>query len=519
MSPIHHLREEKPKRHLPVWLGLCLVLTLAAGPRAWAAEDRARAPMNVILIVTDDLGISDLGVYGSDYYRTPRLDRLAAEGMRFTNAYAASSICSPTRAALLTGRYPHRVHLTYSLPWDRLPENPRLVPPDHHKELPASHATYAQSLRAAGYRTGLIGKWHLGNEHEFFAGGKHRDYGFDESYDTDYGQINNVDKGVEVLTEKSLAFIESNRDRPFLLALHHHTPHVPLAVPAGYESRYDNVPPGKRHNNKKYAGMMSHLDDAVGRLLDKLDELKLADNTVVIFASYNGGFHGETSNLPYRNGKATLHEGGIRVPLIVRWPGVVKPGSVCDGVTISTDFFPTILDAAGLPRQPEAHLDGQSLLPWLRGETPDRSRALYWHVPHYRNRGPQSAVRDGDWKLVHNLEPDTYELYDLANDPGEANDLAAQQPDKTKELAAQLESHLNATGAQRMRPNPEWEAGRPLGRVWDMGTHYPKQGGTHRVVTDRDYPAWFRHAEPARTEIEKVPANADSAAGEEPTGP
>ena len=163
MSPIHHLREEKPKRHLPVWLGLCLVLTLAAGPRAWAAEDRARAPMNVILIVTDDLGISDLGVYGSDYYRTPRLDRLAAEGMRFTNAYAASSICSPTRAALLTGRYPHRVHLTDSLPWDRLPENPRLVPPDHHKELPASHATYAQSLRAAGYRTGLIGKWHLGN--------------------------------------------------------------------------------------------------------------------------------------------------------------------------------------------------------------------------------------------------------------------------------------------------------------------------------------------------------------------
>jgi arylsulfatase A len=517
MSLLHRIRREPPKRRLLFSIGLGLLLTLAADPRAWAADDQA--PMNVILILTDDLGISDLGVYGSDYYRTPRLDRLAAEGMRFTDAYAASSICSPTRAALLTGRYPHRVHLTDSLPWDRLPENPRLVPPNHLKELPASHATYAKSLRAAGYRTGLIGKWHLGNEHEFFAGGKHRDYGFDEAYDTDYGQINNVDKGVDVLTEKSLAFLENNRDRPFLLALHHHTPHVPLAVPPEYERRYDDVPPGERHTNKKYAAMMSHLDDAVGRVLDKLDELDLAGNTVVIFTSDNGAFSGETSNLPYRNGKATLYEGGIRVPLIVRWPGVVQPGTVCDGVTISTDFFPTVLDAAGLPRQPEAHLDGQSLLPWLRGETPDRSRAVYWHVPHYRNRGPQSAVRDGDWKLVHNHEPDTHELYNLASDPGETNGLAAQQPDKTKELASQLESHLAATGAQRMRPNPDWDAGQPHGRVWDMGTHYPKQGGTHRVVTDREYPAWFRHAEPARSDVKEDPTKADAADTARPTGP
>jgi arylsulfatase A-like enzyme len=455
-------------------------------------------PPNIVFILTDDLGIKDLGVYGSDYHRTPRLDRLAAEGLRFSNAYAASSVCSPTRASILTGQYPHRLHLTDALPWDRLPENPRLVPPNHLKELPASDATYAKSLREAGYRTALFGKWHLGNEHEFFSGGRHRDYGFDEAFDADYRKINNVDKGVDTLTEQALGFIESNRDRPFMLALHHHTPHVPLAVPAEYQSRYDNVPPGQNQQDKQYAGMISHLDDAVGRLLDKLDKLDLTDNTIVIFTSDNGGFSGKTSNMPYREGKATLYEGGIRVPLLVRWPGQIKPGSVCEGVTVSTDLFPTFLETAGLPLQPDAHLDGQSLVPWLRGEKPDPTRTVYWHVPHYRHKGPQSAVRDGDWKLIHNIETDTHELYDLANDSGEANDLAAAQPERTKELAAKLESHLTETKAQRLRPNPDWDAKKPRGRVWEMGVFYPKQGGAFQQVKDRDYPAWFQHAEPAR---------------------
>ena len=477
---------------LPTLLALTgALLTTAAA----ASTDR---PPNILFIMTDDLGIADLGVYGSDYHLTPRLDRLAAEGMRFTDAYSASPVCSPTRASILTGQYPHRLHLTDALPWDRLPENPRFVPPNHLKELPASDATYAKSLRGAGYRTALFGKWHLGNEHEFFSGGKHRDYGFDEAFDADYQKINNVDKGVDTLTEQALGFIENNRDRPFMLALHHHTPHVPLAVPAEYERRYDDVPVGERHKKKKYASLMSHLDEAVGRLLDKLDELKLSDNTIVIFTSDNGGTSGETSNFPYREGKATLYEGGIRVPLIVRWPGHIKPSSVCESATVSTDFFPTFLEAAGQPLQPDAHLDGQSLLPRLRGEQPDPTRTVYWHLPHYRHKGPQSAIRDGQWKLIHNIEPDTHELYDLAQDPGEAKDLAAGQPERSKELAAKLDTHLTESGAQRMRSNPDWDAKKPRGRVWEMGVFYPKQGGTSQAVKDRDYPAWFQHAEAAR---------------------
>jgi arylsulfatase A len=478
-------------------LSTCLALTgVLLSPAFGAPVDR---PPNIVFIMTDDLGITDLGVYGSDYHLTPRLDRFAAEGMRFTNAYSASPVCSPTRAATLTGRYPHRVHLTDALPWDRLPDNPRLIPPNHLKELPASHATYAKALREAGYRTALIGKWHLGNEYEFFSGGRHRDYGFEEAFDTDYKKINEVDKGVEVLTGEALAFIERHRDQPFMLALHHHTPHIPLAVPPEFEALYDDIPAGERHKNKKYAGMMSHLDDAMKRLLDKLDELDLADNTVVIFTSDNGGFSGETSNLPYRNGKATLYEGGTRVPLIVRWPGQIKPGFVSDAVTISTDFFPTFLEVAGLPPQPDAHLDGVSLVPWLRGERPDPARAVHWHVPHYRTTGAQSAMRDGDWKFIHNLDPESIELYDLRKDPGEAHDLAAELPDKTKELAAKHEAHLTESGAQRMRPNPEWNPNRPPGKIWNMGVFYPKQGGTFQAVKDREYPAWFQHTEPARS--------------------
>ena len=474
------------------------LLALTGALLTTASAASTERPPNILFIMADDLGIADLGVYGSDYHLTPRLDRLAAEGMRFTDAYSASPVCSPTRAAVLTGRYPHRLHLTDALPWDRLPENPRLVPPNHLKELPASDATYAKALREAGYRTGLIGKWHLGNEREFFSGGKHRDYGFDEAFDADYRKINQVDKAVDALTDQALGFIERNRDRPFMLALHHHTPHVPLAVPPEYEHRYDDVPVGEHHRKKKYAGMMSHLDDAVGRLLDKLDELKLADNTIVIFTSDNGGFVGETSNFPYRDGKATLYEGGIRVPLLVRWPGHIKPGAVCNAATMSTDFFPTFLEAARQPLQPEAHRDGQSLLRWLRGEKPDPTRTVYWHQPHYRQKGPHSAVRDGHWKLIHNIESDTNELYDLSQDSGEANDLASAQPERTQELAAKLDIHLTESGAQLMRPNPDYDPKKPRGPISEMGVFYPKQGGTVQQVKDRDYPAWFKNAEPAR---------------------
>jgi arylsulfatase A len=472
----------------------CLV-ALVAGTLTAPAE----GPLpNILFIMTDDQGIRDLGIYGSDYYETPRLDALAREGALFTDAYTAASICSPTRASILTGRYPQRVHLTDALPWDRLPENPRLIPPNHLKELPSAYPTFAKSLRQAGYRTALFGKWHLGNEHEFFELGKHDAYGFDEVFDVHWRVRNQVDKGVEELTAKALDFIERNKDQPFALVLFHHTPHVPLACPPEFEALFDDKPKGTLHNHQKYAGMLAHLDHSVGQLLDKLDALGISENTVVIFTSDNGGLTDLTNNYPFRSGKSTLYEGGIRVPLLIRWPSRIAAGTVSNAVVNSTDYYPTFLDIANLPLEPESHKDGSSILPLLLNDAPAQSRTVYWHQPHYRTKGPQSAVRSGNWKLLYNKEPESIELYDLASDPGESNDLAEVYPEVKQSLLGKLENHLAGTGAQRMRPNPQWNPNRPLGKIWNMGVFYPKEGGTYTVVKDREYPEWFKLAQPAR---------------------
>jgi len=227
---------------------------------------------NILLIMADDLGIRDLECYGSDYYRTPHLDELSGQGMRFTRAYAACAVCSPTRASLLTGRYPHRVRLTDALPFDRLFDNPKMVPPDHLKELPSELPTFASALRSAGYRTALFGKWHLGNEYQFFAKGGHAAYGFDEAFDTS-GKEKARDKGVDELTERTVRFLKDNRKQPFMLCLMHHTPHVALACPPEDEALYDGVPKGRFQKNQKYAGMISHLDQSVKTVLDKLTQL------------------------------------------------------------------------------------------------------------------------------------------------------------------------------------------------------------------------------------------------------
>lgn len=472
-----------------------MVALVLSGAVAAVAGGRAKELRpNIVFILADDLGIKDLGCYGSDYYRTPHLDGLAREGMRFTRAYAAAPICSPTRAAILTGRTPHRVHLTDALPWDRLPANPKRIPPEYVKELPAAHATYARALQSAGYRTALVGKWHLGNEHAFFEQRGHEAYGFDEAFEADYTLINEVDKAVEALTDEALAFIERNKGRPFMLSLCHHTTHVPLACPPEYEARYDGVPKGKNQTNQKYAGMVSHLDDSVQRLLEQLKACGIERNTVVVFTSDNGGLGAETSNLPFRGGKSNLYEGGIRIPLVVRWPGVVAAGSLCAVPVHSADWFPTFLDLAGPKPMPEAHVDGQSLLPLLhqRGGFPERD--LFWHLPHYREEGPQSAVLAGNWKLIHQIEPDAFELYDLSADPSEARDVAARYPAETARLRNLLEDHLTASGAQRMRANPAWDPACPPGRIRNFGTFYPKQGGTYVQVQDEPYPPWFDRA-------------------------
>jgi arylsulfatase A len=457
---------------------------LSAGLTAGGAAERP----NILFIMTDDLGVRDLGCYGSDYYRTPNLDALAAQGMLFTRAYAACTVCSPTRASLLTGRYPHRVRLTDALPWDRLFENPKLIPPEHLKELPAELPNVARALRDSGYRTALFGKWHLGNEHNFFDLKGYEAYGFDEAFDAHWKIKNEVDKGVEVLTERSLRFLEENRDHPFLLCLMHHTPHVPLACPPEYEALYDDVPKGRFQKDQKYAGLMSHLDRSVKTVLDQLDELGLAQNTVVIFTSDNGGLQNLTSNLPFRGGKGDLYEGGLRVPLIVRWPGRIAPGSVCEVPVHTADYFPTFLELAGLAAMPEAHVDGTSLLPLWSGR-PAEPRTLFWHFPHRQN--PSSVVMEGDWKLVRYDLTGKQELFDLKADPEETNDLAEAHPERADRLARMLETHLQAAGAQRMRPNPDWNSARPPGKLRNFGTFHPAGGTVYRQIQE-PLPEWFR---------------------------
>jgi len=463
------------------------VLSLILGASLSFVGAAVERQPNILLIMADDLGIRDLECYGSDYYRTPHLDELSGQGMRFTRAYAACAVCSPTRASLLTGRSPHRVRLTDALPFDRLFDNPKMVPPDHLKELPSELPTFAKALRSVGYRTAIFGKWHLGNEYQFFTKGGHAAYGFDEAFDTS-GKEKARDKGARELTERTVQFLEDNRKQPFMLCLMHHTPHVPLACPPEDEALYDNVPKGRFQKNQKYAGMMSHLDQAVKTVLDKLTAVGLDDDTVVVFTSDNGGWDGVTSNKPFRGGKGTLYEGGIRVPLIVRWPGRIAAGTVCDEPVHTADFFPTFLELAGLKLMPEAHPDGVSMLPLWSGNDVEQ-RTFYWHFPHRED--PSSAVIEGDWKLVHQIVTGKYELFDLQADPEEEHDRAAAHPKRVEHLARVLEEHLQTTGAQRMRPNPEWDAERPKGEQKNYGIHYPAGGGTFQRVKE-PRPRWFK---------------------------
>ncbi len=437
-----------------------------------AVSDAAERP-NVILILADDMGAHDLGCTGSTFYETPRLDRLASEGMQFTQAYAACPVCSPTRAALMTGRYPARVKITDYIPGARIG---KLLPADYLHQLPHEEVTIAEAMKAAGYRTGMYGKWHLGGE-----GYLPDSQGFDES---DSGQNGRGFAGVDradPVTENAVAFLERNKAEPFFLYLPHNLVHTPLlgrdSLLPKFEAKASALPErteGERFRPERdrqdrrvqdhavYAAMMADIDAQVGRVLDKLDELKLADNTLVIFTSDNGGLStsegSPTSNAPLRTGKGWVYEGGVRVPLIVRWPGVVKPGSTSNVPVISTDYFPTILAAIGAPSHPEWHMDGMSLLPLLKQSGELTARPLYWHYPHYGNQGgcPAGAVRDGNWKLIEFFEDGDLELYNLADDPIEAVDLADKEPERVQQLHAQLKEWRKQVDAKMPTVNPNY---------------------------------------------------------------
>lgn len=451
-----------------------------------ATPVRAGEPRpNIVLMLADDLGWSDLGCYGADLHETPHLDRLAREGVRFTQAYAMS-VCSPTRAALLTGRHAARLNLTV---WREAAVNRdadasrtqrALLPPATATDLPHPETTLAEVLRAAGYRTFHVGKWHLGAadhspETQGFdvnVGGTH--WGAPVTYfwpfsgtnsAGEYRQVPGLGPGrageelTDRLTDEALRLIDGAGERPFFLNLWLHSPHTPVeGKPALVEHFRRRLRPGLRHQNPDYAAMVRTLDDNVGRVLARLDARRLARRTLVIFTSDNGGYNqpfrgrAVTDNFPLRSGKGSLYEGGIRVPLIIRMPGLTPGGSVCAEPVICMDFFPTIGELAGVAG--DTAVDGLSLVPLLRHPAASLGReALCFHYPHYYPAtSPVSAVRAGDWKLLEYFEGGRVELYQLHDDPSEQRNLASAEPGRAAELHRRLQRWREEVGARRPTP-------------------------------------------------------------------
>ena len=452
---------------------------MAIAASSSADDDAAKRP-NVVLIVADDLGWADLGCYASKFHRTPRLDQLAAGCRRFAQAYSACPVCSPTRAALMTGKHPARLHLTDWLPGRSDMPTQRLLRPPFRQQLPLEEVTIAEVLNEAAYATGQVGKWHLGG-----AGYEPTRQGFDmsvagdargspASYFAPFGKGDRVIPGLadapegqyltDRLTDEALKFIEINRSQPFFLYLPHYAVHTPLAAKPELESgypRWDGTPHG-RQENPIYAAMLESVDQGVGRILDKLGDLNLVERTVVIFTSDNGGLATRegantpsTNNSPLREGKGWLYDGGVRVPLIVSWPGRIKPG-VDETPVWSADVPVTIAALCG--QKFPAAVDGVDLAPLLLDGTPLAPRQLYWHYPHYANQGsrPGGAVRDGDWKLIEFYDTQRRELYNLARDMSEAKNLADEQPQHVERLAPKLAEWRQEVDAQMPRPNPDY---------------------------------------------------------------
>jgi arylsulfatase A len=435
-----------------------------------------RAGLNVILILVDDMGATDLACYGSRFYETPNIDKLAASGMRFTQAYSACTVCSPSRAAILTGKYPARLHITdwiagHSYPWARL------RPPAWTQHLPLEERTIAEALKPAGYTSASIGKWHLtppsGDQAAFYPdrqgfdknfGGTHR--GQPPSYFSPY-RIETLKDGPpgEYLTDREQAeasrFIEENKDRPFFVYMPHHTVHTPIQAKKELIEKYrrkanENAP----QHNAAYAAMIESLDENVGRLMETLERTGVADRTVIIFTGDNGGWLPSTNtNLGMRAGKGSEYEGGVRVPLIVRYPGVAKPGSICSAPVIGADLYPTVLEMAGVQQQ---SVDGASLGPLLKNGGSTRgwpNRPLFWHYPHYHPGGatPYSAIRYDNWKLIEFHEDKRVELYNLARDPEEKTDLSKQEPSRVEDLRKRLHKWRTDVGAQMPEVNPDYD--------------------------------------------------------------
>ena len=441
-----------------------------------------KAP-NIIFIMVDDMGWRDAGFMGSRYYETPNIDKLASEGMVFTNAYANAANCAPTRACLLSGQYGPR-HGVYTVASSARgsSKHRKLIPIENTTVLADRNVTVAEVLKKAGYVTATMGKWHLGPDPKtqgFDVNVAGNSAGHPRSYFSPYRNkdIKDGPKGqylTDRLTDEAVTFIKANKDRPFFLYLPHYAVHTPIQAKKDIAASYKDRPPSLGHKNPAYAAMIESVDTGIGRIIATLDELKLADDTVVFFFSDNGGVKGITSMEPLRGGKGCYYEGGIREPMLVRWPGKIKAGTTCDTPVIGIDFYPTLLELAAAEKPKGKVLDGVSIAPLLRGAAAMKPRPLFWHFPIYlqgrmtgardpvfRTR-PGSAVRLGDWKLIEYFEDGGVELYNLKDDIGEKNDLSKAKADKTAELHKILVDWRKAVGAPvPTKPNPEYDPNAP----------------------------------------------------------
>ncbi|HTF21083.1 MAG TPA: sulfatase [Chryseolinea sp.] len=517
-------------------------------------------PPNVVFFLVDDLGWRDVGCFGSEFYETPNIDKMAKEGVKFTDAYSACHVCSPTRASIVTGKYPARLNLTDWLPGRNDFAYQKLLNVEVNQQLPYEETTIAEALKAKGYSTAIVGKWHLGEppsdptKHGF---DMHIPAGWSKgwplAYDAPFKLPNYDGKPGEYLTDRlttdALQYIEEHRDQPFFLYFSHFAVHDPIEGRKDLVEKYkkklaarapDKRPPyilegnpdndpltiderisllkdtayngfsqlprgtvkiKQRQDNVEFAAMVEAMDESLGRVMNKLKELGIDDNTIVIFCSDNGGMSAgnfgrpskvlnpkapdknfSTSNLPLRGGKGWQYEGGVRVPMIIKWAGVKSPGSTCSVPVITTDFYPSILEMAGLPLMPEQHKDGKSFAPLLKGAKKLERDAIYWHFPHYSNHGMQSpggAVRAGNYKLIEYFENGNVQLFDLEKDLAELHDLSKDNPAKVKELQGMLHAWQKSVNAKMMDPNPGYVAGREPWKGYKYDIPAGAKSGNH----------------------------------------
>lgn len=471
---------------------ITLTSILFGGANGLSANEKSP---NVLVILADDLGWRDLSNEGSTFYESPHIDRIANEGMKFLRGYANCQVCSPSRASVMTGKYPARLKITdwigaaAGTDWKR---NTKLLPAHYQRKLPQADTTIAEAFRLAGYRTFFAGKWHLGGKgslptdhgFEMNVGGHHRGSppgGFFSPWDNPEMESGPLGELLPLrLGRETASFIEKHKDEKFFAFLSFYSVHAPIQSTKQLWKKYqakatssetassrfviDRTTPVRQvQDHPLYAGMIESMDQAVGIVLKTLDRLELTDNTIVVFTSDNGGVSAgdgkATSNLPLRGGKGRQWEGGIREPFYIKWPGTVNEGSTCDTPVMGADLYPTLLEAAGIELKPSQRVDGVSLVTLLKGDSIEE-RSLFWHYPHYGNQGgePSSIISRGQWKLIHYYEDDRDELYNIVTDVGETVDQADSTPVKVKELRASLDAWLESVDANLPTTNPNFDS-------------------------------------------------------------